>query len=146
VTSDPIGLEGGQNTYSYVSNNPINVVDPLGLKRGAVWEFACSKVDSFYSGGKDKALLDLYVQLSKNTKLVSDWYDIRVANCLEKTCEDEKQQCLKEAKEQKDMQIAFEHKVYKEAVDRVFNGAWDSPFKYIPCFNFDILLEKPKNI
>lgn len=40
ITSDPIGLAGGPNTYSYVRNNSLRYVDPLGLAPNPA-ELAC---------------------------------------------------------------------------------------------------------
>lgn len=35
--SDPIGLQGGLNTYQYADANPLSVFDPLGLKPGDIF-------------------------------------------------------------------------------------------------------------
>ena len=38
VTSDPVGLEGGLNTYAYVKANPLRWTDPHGLDIAGGWE------------------------------------------------------------------------------------------------------------
>jgi RHS repeat-associated protein len=40
TSRDPIGEEGGINLMAYVGNNPINFVDPLGLKRKSCCNFS----------------------------------------------------------------------------------------------------------
>ena len=57
VSSDPIGLRGGLNTYSYVNNNPLRFMDPLGLARKGTWvELKAEAIGP--TGGYGAALLD----------------------------------------------------------------------------------------
>ncbi|MGV1099323.1 RHS repeat-associated core domain-containing protein [Thiovibrio sp. JS02] len=48
ISKDPIGFEGGVNAYAYVKGNPVNAVDPRGLKDTVTeyWEKTCGKLPS----------------------------------------------------------------------------------------------------
>lgn len=51
ISEDPIGLLGGINFYSYVGNNPVNDIDPLGLygtKDCSYYKQACEINGGFY--------------------------------------------------------------------------------------------------
>jgi hypothetical protein len=52
LESDPIGLEGGLNTYGYVRQNPMSAIDPLGLEEINLGRGYTGRVDSFNLGGQ----------------------------------------------------------------------------------------------
>ena len=59
LTRDPLGYVDGLNPYLYVANNPINLIDPLGLEISAETAIGRSVVDAYQAIVGNSAVLSL---------------------------------------------------------------------------------------
>ncbi|WP_337958596.1 RHS repeat-associated core domain-containing protein, partial [Candidatus Accumulibacter vicinus] len=83
VQSDPIGLAGGINTYSYVGGNPLSWIDPLGLEASGPYD----PTKTYCGSGSNEAIIPDWIY-GMNISRACYNHDV----CYEQ-CGKSKQQC-----------------------------------------------------
>ena len=71
VSSDPVGLQGGTNTYTYVHNNPLRYVDPDGLRVLLVGHIAADPAGRFTN--PNAYHLALYLETDDTCARLGSW-------------------------------------------------------------------------
>jgi len=143
LSHDPIGEVGGTNLYEYVGNNPINLWDPLGLKRiligiAPLW-FADARDNSDENNSNAIAILKAIEGFKRSDPLDGDTVDVKFITSRES---------LVSKCEKYDDTILFAHGNTTGTVQNVALGLERVPLRDLPsnCTRFGCTIGQPEKL
>ncbi len=95
ITSDPIGLNAGLNTYFYVFNNPLINNDPLGLYTAARWLTGPSLSGITKQKVGDISFGEYWTLIPPSIGIAGTWWMLNAritgtVECLDTTCDNQR--------------------------------------------------------
>ena len=126
IESDPIGLLGGPNTFSYADHNPLFNIDPRGLIHfPIVFDIICEGLADLIDSERKKWDQNVISVFENNQRRNKETLDSELANCYAISDCTKRNQCIERAS------AKFLRK-QKINIDWLLNGLPNNPFSDLP--------------